>query len=273
MKAARLRSEWDIAVVEHECRRPDGSIMVIRVAQPLGDGPFPAVIDVHGGGWVSGDRNQNAIIDDTLARYGIVAAAPEFRMPPDKSYPTPIADVHLAIRWLKANAAALTSTPELVGGLGTSSGAHQLLECALRPTHPSYGALQLAEDPKMSARLAHAVACWPVADPLRRFQFAREKSLKNLATKANRAHRAYWCSSLDDRPSGLRRLDEATGPPRFGCRSGYCPCHRCAGLGQVWHVGWLRRWAARAGLRRAAFRMRYTLRHCQQPRALWCSRA
>jgi acetyl esterase len=178
----------DIRVEDHECVRPDGSVMAIRVARPVGDGPFPAVVDVHGGGWVMGDRRMNALIDDALAAHGIIAAAPEFRMPPEGRYPTSIVDVHLAIRWLKANATTLGGRPELVGGLGTSSGAHQLLECALRPGDPRYDALLLSQAPDADARVGYVVACWPVADPLRRFHYAQERGIKNLLD----AHAAYW---------------------------------------------------------------------------------
>ena len=186
-------SSYDITITDHECPRPDGSTLLIRVARPQGDGPFPAVIDIHGGGWVTGDRNQNAAIDDTLAANGIVAAAPEFRMPPDAKYPVPIADIHLSIRWLKANAASLGSKPELVGGVGTSSGAHQLLTMMLKPQDPRYAALALAQSPSTDAALAYAIACWPVADPLRRLKMAQERNNKNLLE----SHAKYWASEAE----------------------------------------------------------------------------
>jgi acetyl esterase/lipase len=178
--------EFDIT--EMECPRPDGTAMLLRVARPKGKGPFPAVVDIHGGGWVMGDRNQNAIIDDYLAAHGIVVVAPEFRMPPAATYPVPISDVHLAIRWLKANAAALHTDPRLIGGVGTSSGGHQLLLAMLRPSDERYGALRLPALDAFDAALGYAVLGWPVADPLRRFQMAQEKQVTNLLD----AHAAYW---------------------------------------------------------------------------------
>lgn len=188
MNGVALQQPGNVRVEEFDCPRPDGSVMPIRVARPAGDGPFPAVIDAHGGGWVMGDRKMNALIDDTLAANGIIAAAPEFRMPPEGRYPTSIADIHLAIRWLKANAQELGSRSDLVGGLGTSSGGHQMLECVLRPNDPRYGSLALRDAPAVDARVVFAVTCWPVADPLRRFAFAKERNSKNLLD----AHAAYW---------------------------------------------------------------------------------
>ena len=182
------KKTYEITVADHECPRPDGSTMLIRVARPQGDGPFPAVIDIHGGGWITGDRNQNALIDDTLAANGIVAAAPEFRMPPVGKYPLSITDIHLAVRWLKANAAMLGSKPEWVGGVGASSGAHQMLTMMLKPDDPRFGALALAQSPAANATLAYAIACWPVADPLRRLKMAQERDNKALLA----SHAAYW---------------------------------------------------------------------------------
>ena len=178
--------EFDIT--EMECPRPDGTAMLLRVARPKGKGPFPAIVDIHGGGWVMGDRNQNAIIDDYLAAHGIVVVAPEFRMPPAGAYPVSISDVHLAIRWLKANADTLHTDARLVGGVGTSSGGHQLLLAMLRPSDERYGAINLSQLKSFDATLRYAVLGWPVADPLRRFHMAREKAIKNLLD----AHAAYW---------------------------------------------------------------------------------
>ena len=188
MNDAATQQARSLRVEEFDCARPDGSVMPIRMARPAGDGPFPAVIDAHGGGWFMGDRNTNARIDDTLAANGIIAASPEFRMPPSGRYPVSITDIHLAIRWLKANAQRLGSRPELVGALGTSSGGHQVLECVLRPGEPRYAALALREAPNVDARVAYAIACWSVADPLRRFAFAREVNNKGLLD----AHAGYW---------------------------------------------------------------------------------
>lgn len=235
----------DFRVEDHHCVRPDGSVMAIRVARPVGEGPFPAVIDVHGGGWVMGDRKMNALIDDTLARNGIIAAAPEFRMPPQARYPEPIADIHLAIRWLKANAASLGSRADLVGGVGTSSGGHQLLECALRPDDARYSALALPEPmlaagTQIDARLGFAVACWPVADPLRRFGYARERGIKNLLD----AHAAYWpneAAMADGNPQlVLERGAHGALPPLLiiqGTDDDNLPADMATRLADAWRKG------------------------------------
>ena len=88
-----------------------------------------------------------------LAKSGIVVLAIDFRMPPPHRYPASIADIHYATRWLKAHAGEFGSRRDLVGGLGTSSGAHQLLLSFLKPNDPRYAALPLPEAPGEDASL------------------------------------------------------------------------------------------------------------------------
>jgi acetyl esterase/lipase len=193
MDGAALTTRYDVAVEEHECPRPDGSTMALRIARPKGPGPFPAAIDIHGGAWVLHDRHWNGPIDNWLAAQGIVMAAPEFRKPPEGKYPVSIADNHLAVRWLRSNARALGSRPELVGAIGTSSGGHQLMLCALRPFDPRYGALGLAGAESIDATLRFAVACWSVFDPLARYRMVQRRQVKNLLD----AHAAYWTDEAE----------------------------------------------------------------------------
>jgi acetyl esterase len=171
--------------------KDDGTPLLARLYQPKGaGGPFPAVVEVHGGAWASGDRLNNAPLDVALAKSGIVVLAIDFRMPPAHRYPASIADIHFATRWLKAHAPEFGSRRELVGGLGTSSGAHQLLLSALRPGDPRYAALPLAGE---DARLPYLVLCWPISDPLARYRMVKEKGNARLVE----AHDAYWASEAE----------------------------------------------------------------------------
>jgi acetyl esterase len=170
--------------------KDDGTPLLARLYQPKGAGPFPAVVEVHGGAWASGDRLNNAPLDVALAKSGIVVLAIDFRMPPAHRYPASIADIHFATRWLKAHAPEFGSRRELVGGLSTSSGAHQLLLSALRPGDPRYAALPLAGE---DARLPYLVLCWPISDPLARYRMVKEKGNARLVE----AHDAYWASEAE----------------------------------------------------------------------------
>src|SRR5205809_5415367 len=188
--AVAIEARYQIEVRDLEYQHRDGAPLLARFYKPIGSGPFPALIEVHGGAWASGDRLNNAPLDEALAKSGIVVLAIDFRMPPAWRYPASIADVNLATRWLKANAGEFGSRRELVGGLGTSSGGHQLLLSALRPADPRYAALPLAEAPSEDASLPYIVLCWPIADPLARYRMVREKGNMRLVE----SHDAYWSS-------------------------------------------------------------------------------
>ena len=172
-----------------EYHRPDGQPLLARLYQPIGPGPFPAVLEVHGGAWTGGDRFNNVAIAEALAADGCVVLSIDFRMPPAAGYPDTLADVNLGIRYLKANAEKFGSRADLVGGLGTSSGGHMLLLSALRPTDPRYAKLPL-DGAGVDASLRFAIACWPVADPLQRYRVMQANGNDRIVA----AHDAFWPS-------------------------------------------------------------------------------
>ena len=180
-------AEFEVDVRDIEYQHQAGKTWLARIYQPLGPGPFPAIVDVHGGAWHNGDRTNNAGIDQALAARGILVAALDFRQPPEASYPASICDLNLGVRWLKAHAAELNGTT-VVGAFGNSSGGHQVVLSALRPRDARYSALQLPDHPEIDASLAYVIAAWPVIDPLFRFRFAQESGRQQLIA----AHLEYW---------------------------------------------------------------------------------
>src|SRR2546430_11785352 len=139
-----VEKRFEIEVRDLEYQRADGAPLQARLYRPIGSGPFPALVEVHGGAWASGDRLNNAPLDEALAKSGIVVLAIDFRMPPQHRYPASIADVNLATRWLKTHAREFGSRRELVRGPGTSSGWDQLLLGGPQPKNPRYPAPSFA---------------------------------------------------------------------------------------------------------------------------------
>jgi acetyl esterase/lipase len=109
----------------------------------------------------------------------------DIRMPPVAGYPDCLADINYAIRWLKVYARML-GAPDRVGGIGTSSGGHQIMLGAMRPRDPRYAALPGPEG--IDAALVFVIACWPVLDPLARYKMAKAKGMDDHVA----AHHAYW---------------------------------------------------------------------------------
>jgi acetyl esterase len=180
-------TKYEVDERDVEYQRQGDRHWLARIYQPRGAGPFPTIVDVHGGAWHNGDRTNNAGIDRALAARGIVVAAVDFRQPPEAGYPASICDVNLATRWLKAHAEEFKGTTT-VGAFGNSSGGHQVVLSALRARHPAYSALALPDHPKLDASLAYVIAGWPVICPLYRFRFAKEFDRQEHI----KAHIDYW---------------------------------------------------------------------------------
>lgn len=165
-------------------------LLLARVYQPQGVGPFPIVVEVHGGGWGSGDRLNDHALNTALARSGVIVAAIDFRLSGQAKFPASVADVNLAIRWLKQCATKFGGKPSAVGGVGSSSGGHKLLLNALRPSDTHYCTTENLEIDEHDASLSFVVACWPVADPWARYQMA----LKQQRAALIQSHVSYWNS-------------------------------------------------------------------------------
>jgi len=180
-------AEYQVEERDLEYQRLAGKPWLVRLYQPRGAGPFPTIIDVHGGAWHNGDRLNNAGIDRELASRGILVAAVEFRQPPEAGYPASVCDVNLATRWLKVHSAEFNGAAR-IGAFGNSSGGHQVVLSALRPRHAAYSALPLEKHSDIDASLAYVIAAWPVICPLYRFRFAKEFNRQEHI----QAHIDYW---------------------------------------------------------------------------------
>lgn len=152
-----------------------------RIYQPEGAGPFPALLDVHGGAWNRGSYTDNQRMDEVLAASGLVVAAIALRRAPQYPYPAQVADVNYATRWLKAQARDFNADARLVGGLGSSSGGHTIMLSAIRPHDPRYRMLPLLEADDVGATLLYIVAAWPVLDSYARYLYAKESGRASLA--------------------------------------------------------------------------------------------
>lgn len=154
----------------------DGKTFQATVYQPEGSGPFPVILDVHGGAWVREDvsRDEHSLLDKALAAMGIVVVAIDYRQSAQYHYPDSVADVNFALRWLRANASKFNGSSQIVGVLGSSSGGHLVLLNGLRPSDPRYAALPSAGFATKSASPDYIILVYPISDPLARRAYAAE---------------------------------------------------------------------------------------------------
>jgi acetyl esterase/lipase len=193
----RLQYEVDVEDIEY-LRHGDKPLM-LRLFKPRGNGSFPLVVDLHGGAWCRGDRTDDTPINEPLARSGVVVAALDFRQPPEAGNSGAPADINYAIRWLKSRAGQWKARSDRVGVMGISSGGQQAMMGAFRHADPRYASIALAGSPDADARVNCVILCWPVIDPLGRYEYARglkgtSKPGSELAERWMESHDQYWGS-------------------------------------------------------------------------------
>ena len=203
----------EVQSVDVPYRQAGGQSWLARVYQPQGSGPFPALLELHGGIWTDNDRRFDEPINLALASSGLVIAAIDFRQGADNPYPSSLADINLAVRWLKAHAPDFNADPRVVGGFGGSSGGHLILLSAMRPRDPRYAELPLIEARSTDATLAYVVGHCPAVDPAARYEFAKQTGRADLISKQD----AYFGSIQTMQEANplqiLERREEVELPP------------------------------------------------------------
>jgi len=108
-----------------EYSNPDDQHLQLNLARPKsGEGPFPTVLCIHGGGFRAGTREAYDGLCLKLAQRGYVAATMTYRLSPKFKFPAAVHDTKAAVRWLRANAAAYKINPDKIGVTGGSAGGH-----------------------------------------------------------------------------------------------------------------------------------------------------
>ena len=181
---------FELKVSEVELRRaPGGRMLMARIYQPQGAGPFPTLLDLHGGAWNNKDRMANAPMDEAVAKSGVLVVAVDMTLAPEAPYPACVQDANYAVRWLKWKAPEWKGDPAGLGVLGSSSGGHVAQLLGMRPRDPRYNAYPLPEAPGADATIAYVATRSPISDPYARFlqaeKMKREHMIKNSTTFFN----------------------------------------------------------------------------------------
>jgi acetyl esterase len=183
---AQAAKSYEFLVKDLVYSHSGGKDRLARLYQPAGTGPFPAVVQIHGGSWVGNDRTDGQNISLDFVEAGIVVLAIEFRSSLEAPYPAALQDINYGIRWLKAHAPEFGSSADRVGILGTSSGGLLAVLAAMRPDDPRYRAQQLADAPDMDAKLAFMISAWGVSFPLARYNIAKAKGDQDMVKNHDR---------------------------------------------------------------------------------------
>ena len=203
---------FEIKVSDVEFRRTPTRKLLARVYQPQGPGPFPTLLDLHGGAWNDKDRLANAPMDEALAASGILVVAVDLTLGPEAPYPASVQDANYGIRWLKAKARGWNGDPSGLGALASSSGGHVVELLGMRPRDARYNALPLPEAPNVDTTLAYVATRSPISDPYARFQQA-EKMKRGEMMQKSRIYFRPWETIFEGNPQQILDRGEAVSLP------------------------------------------------------------
>ena len=157
-------ASFDLTVSEVELRRTAaGRTLMARVYQPKGAGPFPTILDLHGGAWNAKDRRAEEPMDRALAASGVLVVAIDMTLAPEAPYPACVEDANYGVRWLKTRAASWHGDGSTIGIYASSSGGHVAELLVMRPRDARYNAIPLNGAPAVDATVAYVAMRSPVS--------------------------------------------------------------------------------------------------------------
>lgn len=205
-------ASFEIKSWELEFRRTPHRTLLARVYQPQGAGPFPALLDLHGGAWNEKDRLANQPMDEAIARSGVLVVAIDLRLGHEAPYPASVQDANYGVRWLKAMAPQWNGDSATVGVLGSSSGGHVAQLLGMRPGDARYNAIALASHPEIDATVRYVATRSPISDPFARYQNAESRGRAEMVQKS-KTYFSPWESIFEGNPQQILDRREAVGLP------------------------------------------------------------
>ena len=161
-------------------------------------GRRPAIVVVHGGGWLNGDKTKFRALSVELARRGYLVMAIEYRLGGEAHFPAAMHDCNAAVRFLRAHAEKYDLDPERIGAVGGSAGGHLV---GLMAAAPHLEELQgEGGNADFSSRLQAAIV---MAGPMQMLsgQVAQRSRSQPEISNANR-----WIGKTIDQAPELYRL-------------------------------------------------------------------
>jgi acetyl esterase len=202
-------ARFEIAVSDIEFRRNRaGRMLMARVYQPKGVGPFPTMLDLHGGAWNAKDRHAEEPMDRALASSGVLVVAIDMTLAPEAPYPACVQDANYGVRWLKSNAASWSGDTSKIGVYGSSSGGHVAELLAMRPRDARYNAIPLPGAPTVDATVAYVAMRSPISDPYARFLNA-ERLKRDAMVKNHTVFFQPWETIHESNPQEILDRHEA----------------------------------------------------------------
>lgn len=154
-----------------EFSRPGGLPLLLDLylpAEGTSQGPVPAVVHFHGGGWRMGDRSSLGPVTDAfaltpferLAAAGFAVVSADYRLSSQAVFPAQLKDATAAVAWLRAHAAEFNVDPGRIFAWGDSAGGHLACLVGLGADGSGAGSGAHAGTAAPGAKPVAAVAAW-----------------------------------------------------------------------------------------------------------------
>ena len=153
----------------------DNSAQKMDVYFPDSGELWPALVYVHGGSWMHGDKSEALMFASGMTSQGYLVVSINYRLYPPARFPAMIQDVKCAVRSLRAHASEYNLDPNRIGAMGVSAGGH--LVSLLGTSDPSAG-WDVGEYLDQSSRVQAVIAMAPVTDLSRNFPNADIETMK-----------------------------------------------------------------------------------------------
>jgi acetyl esterase len=202
-------ANFDLTITELEMRRNSaGRMLMARIYQPKGTGPFPTVLDLHGGAWNGKDRHAEEPMDRALASSGLLVVAIDMTWASEAPYPACVQDANYGVRWLKTKAASWNGDASKFGIYGSSSGGHVAEILCMRPHDPRYNMIRLPEETNVDATISYAAMRAPISDTVARFENAKNLNRADMI-KNNTLFFNPWDTIHESNPQEILDRHEA----------------------------------------------------------------
>jgi len=147
-----------------EYARVGNDALELDLRIPEGAGPFPVILYLHSGAWITGDRTGGPAIRQASRGYAV--ASIDYPLAPQYVWPSQLEACKAAVRWLRANAARFNLDPARIGVFGTSAGGHLAAMLGTTADQPEFEAPELG-NPQFSSAVKVVVDLYGPVDLLK----------------------------------------------------------------------------------------------------------
>ena len=166
-----------------------GRNIPIRIYTPKSEGPYPALVFYHGGGWVLGSiESHDAVCRELANLAACVVISVEYRLAPEHKFPSAVDDAYESLEWVASRAAELGIDPDRIAVGGDSAGGNLATVACL-----------IAKE-RHGPRVVHQLLLYPSAGPAADYPSMTENGEGYLLTREMMGwFQSHYLQSAEDR--------------------------------------------------------------------------